>query len=65
MTIQHQTHYRIAQCYNSVEKLAKTQKVETIMDTDGFRAAVFSYLLGHQFGTFYEKLKVMGPIFLE
>ena len=31
------------------------------MDTDWFSAAVFAYLLGHQFGTCSENLKVMGP----
>ena len=37
------------QCYNSVEKLAKTQIVETMRDTDRLSAAVLAYVLGHQF----------------
>ena len=50
---------------NSVEKLTKTQNAEAIMDTDGFSAAVCAYPLRLQFDTCCEKLKVMGPKFLE
>ena len=35
------------------------------MDRDGFSAAVFAYLLGHQFSTCCENLEVMGPKILE
>ena len=39
--------YTRAQCYNAVEKLAKTKNVETVRNTDRFGAAVFAYLLGY------------------
>ena len=36
-----------------------------MMDRYGFTAAVFAYLLGHQFRICCENLKVMGPKSLE
>ena len=54
-----------AQCYNSNEKLAETQNAETMRDTDGFSAVAFEHVLGHQFGTFCENLKVIDQKILE
>ena len=34
-------------------------------DTDGFSAVAFRYVLEHQFGTFSEDLKEIGPKILD
>ena len=55
----HQARSGDAQCYNSVDKLAKTQNAATMQDTGRFSEAVFAYLLGQQFDTFCENLNVI------
>ena len=45
--------------------MTKSQNAKTIICKDELSAAVFTYLLGHQFDTCCENLKVMNPKILE